>query len=188
MKTLSIKAWIGLGVAAVLAFFVWSSYNGLVRSAIAVDNQWSQVEVQYQRRLDLIPNLVSTVKGITKQELDVFGEIANARQGYAGAKTSEARVEAANQVESALGRLLVITENYPQLRSSDSFNNLMVELTGTENRISVERMRFNDAVSSFNGQIRTFPSNIVARLFGFEERTLFEAKDGAEEAPSVNFQ
>ena len=182
-------AWIIGIVIVVVLLVIWllSNYNSLVRANIAVDTQWAQVESQYQRRFDLIPNLVSTVKGITKQELAVFGEIANARKGYAGAQSVNDKVIASNQMEGALSRLLVITENYPALRSSENFSSLMVELSGTENRISVERMRFNDAVSKYNLTVKTFPSNITASFFGFKERALFKADVEASKPAKVDF-
>jgi LemA protein len=180
-------SWIVLAVCAVLVFWAWSSYNSLVKGTVAVDVAWAQVETQYQRRLDLIPSLVASVQGVLKQEKDVFGALATARQGYAGAKTIDQKVAAAGQVESALSRLLVITENYPQLRSSDSMQTLMTQLEGTENRISVERSRFNEIVGAYNLQLRTFPSNIVAKIFGFEVRKTFDAAAGADKAPEVKF-
>jgi LemA protein len=180
--------WIGVGAVLVIcAMWMFSSYNGLVSQNIAVDTQWAHVETQYQRRLDLIPNLVQTVKGITKQELAVFGEIAEARKGYAGAQSVNDKVTASNQMESAISRLLVITENYPVLRSSENFTSLTTELAGTENRISVERMRFNDAVALYNLRVKTFPSNIVAGVFGFHERALFKAEQEANKPVKVDF-
>lgn len=174
-------------VGALIAIWALSSYNSMVKGNLAVDTQWAQVEAQYQRRFDLIPNLVASVEGIFKQEKDVFTAIANARQGYAGAKTVDEKAAAAGQVESALGRLLVITENYPQLNSNVPLQNLMTQLEGTENRVSVERVRFNDAVSTFNGTVMTFPSNIVAKLFGFKARAFFKADVEAAKAPAVKF-
>ena len=188
MKNTTLTWAIGI-VVIVILLLMWmlSGYNGLVSANIKADTQWAQVETQYQRRLDLIPNLVSTVKGITKQELSVFGELANARKGYAGATSVNDKVLASNQVEGALSRLLVITENYPVLRSSENFNSLMTELAGTENRISVERMRFNDAVAVYNLAVKTFPSNITAKVFGFSERSLFKADVAANKPVKVDF-
>ncbi|HHH14119.1 MAG TPA: LemA family protein, partial [candidate division WWE3 bacterium] len=135
-----------LGFAAFTILYLANFYNSLVRLQEEVNNQWAQVETQYQRRYDLIPNLVETVKGVAGQEQKVFGDIAEARTRYAGAQNPQERVDAANQLETALGRLLVIVENYPQLKSSESFNTLMAQLEGTENRISVERKRYNEKV------------------------------------------
>lgn len=180
------KILIGVVILAVLiGLWFMSSYNSMVKGNLTVDTQWAQVEAQYQRRFDLIPNLVASVQGIMTQEKDVFTAIANARQGYAGAKTIDEKAEAAGRMESALGRLLVITENYPQLNSSETVKNLMIQLEGTENRVSVERTRFNDVVSTFNGSIITFPSNLVASIFGFEKRAFFKADEAAAKAPTV---
>ncbi len=180
------KIIIGVVVVAVLfGLWVMSSYNSMVKANLAVDTQWAQVEAQYQRRFDLIPNLVESVKGMMTQEKDIFISIANARQGYAGAKTVNEKAAAAGQVESSLGRLLMIVESYPQLASSETVKNLMTQLEGTENRVSVERTRFNDTVGLFNTHLVTFPSNIVASLFGFEKRNFFKAEESAAKAPSV---
>jgi len=164
------------------------SYNTFVGQEEAIKAQWAQVENQLQRRNDLIPNLVETTKGIAQQEQDVFGRIAEARSKMAGATTPEQRMAAANEQSSALARLLVVVENYPELRSNETFNRLMDELSGTENRISVERMRYNERVQQYNTSRRSFPSNITASIFGFKEYQLFDAPAGAEQVPKVNFQ
>ncbi len=177
--------WIILAVAVIALLYVWSAYNGLVSGGVAIDGQWAQVETQYQRRLDLIPNLVSAVRGILKQEQTIFTELADARARYAGAQNIDEKARAASGVESAFGRLLAIMENYPQLRSSENINTLMSQLEGTENRVSVERKRFNDAVAAYNLKTKRFPSMAVARIFGFGERAYFEAADGAAVAPRV---
>ncbi len=169
----------------VLAIYVMSTYNGLVTKGEAVDNQWAQVETQYQRRLDLIPNLVESVKGVMKQEQAIFTALADARTRYAGATTINDKAAAATGVESAFGRLLAIMENYPQLQSSANVQTLMVQLEGTENRVSVERKRFNDNVRALNVSIKTFPSSMVAGIFGFAQINYFEAAAGAENAPAV---
>src|SRR5438128_603450 len=163
------------------------SYNRFVGQQEAIKTQWSQVQNQLQRRNDLIPNLVETTKGIAQQEKDVFGQIADSRAKMAGAKTPEDTIQAANQQSQALGRLLVVVENYPQLRSSESFNRLMDELSGTENRIAVERMRYNERVQEYNVARRSFPSNITASMFGFKEYPLFNAPPAAQQVPKVNF-
>ena len=163
------------------------SYNRFVSQEEAIKAQWAQVENQLQRRNDLIPNLVETVKGFAQQERDVFGQIADARAKLAGAKTPEETIQAANQQSAALARLLVIVENYPQLRSNESFNRLMDELAGTENRIAVERMRYNERVQEYNTSRRSFPANITAGIFGFKEYPLFNAPPEAERVPRVNF-
>ncbi|GAI38585.1 unnamed protein product [marine sediment metagenome] len=173
-------------IVLVLVLSLISFYNSLIGKTQAVDNQWAQVETQYQRRFDLIPNLVNSVKGIMTQEQAVFGQIAEARTRYAGAGTVEEKVKAAGDLESALGRLLVIMENYPELRSAENVSQLMDELAGTENRISVERRRYNDLVRDYNTTIKKFPANLVAGTFGFSQRLFFEAVEGAEQAPEVN--
>lgn len=175
-----------LAVLIVVGLYGMSVYNGLVKSNEGVDAQWAQVESQYQRRFDLIPNLVSSVQGIMKQEQTVFGDLAAARANYAGAQTPDAKAAAAGQVESAFGRLLAVMENYPQLKSADAVQSLMAELSGTENRISVERMRYNESVRDYNVSVKTFPRSALAGLFGFHPRTMFEAAQGADVAPQVN--
>ncbi|MDD3661605.1 MAG: LemA family protein [Candidatus Dojkabacteria bacterium] len=183
---------VGCGVLVVLGVVVFLSVmglrNNLVRQEENVSTQWAQVEVQYQRRFDLIPNLVSSVRGILEQEQEVFGDIADARTRYSGAPSgSQERVEAANELESALGRLLVIMENYPELRSNETVQALMVELEGTENRISTERRRYNDVVNEFNQTIRVFPNSLVNDLFlHFDAKERFEAVEGADVAPEVD--
>ena len=180
------KTWlIVFGVILVLALSLVGFYNKMVTKTQAVDGQWAQVETQYQRRFDLIPNLVSSVEGIMKQEQEVFGQLADARTKYGNAGTVSEKVEAATGVESALSRLLVVMENYPELRSSANVAQLMDELSGTENRVSVERRRFNDLVKDYNINIKKFPANLAASMFGFSERAFFEAVESAQEAPKV---
>lgn len=182
------KLWLVLlGIAVAVGILSVGMYNNLVNAREKVDNQWAQVQSQYQRRFDLIPNLVETVKGVATQEQTVFGDIAEARTRYSGAQSSEDRVNAANQLESALSRLLVIVENYPQLKSQENFMTLMSQLEGTENRISVERQRYNDTVRDYNLIVRKFPGNLMAGLFGFNDKSYFEAAAGADQAPQVDF-
>ncbi len=178
--------WIGVGVIFIIGMYIMSTYNGLVVMNNQADGQWAQVESQYQRRFDLIPNLVASVQGIMKQETGIFTALANARASYAGARTVNDKVVAAQGVDSALSRLLVISENYPQLKSVDSANNLMVQLEGTENRVAVERMRYNDGVKDYNLKTKTFPSSFVARMFGLSAREYFKSDKGSEAAPKVN--
>lgn len=180
--------WIVVLVIVVL-LVVWgvSSYNGFVRQNEAITGQWAQVENQFQRRYDLIPNIVATVKGVAAQEQSVFTAIADARTHYAGATTQDAKAAAAGEVESALGRLLVITENYPTLQSSQSFRDLTTELEGTENRIAVERMKYNDLVRAYDTSVKTFPSSVLAKIFGMSEHAYFNAPEAATTAPQVNF-
>jgi len=175
-------------VAGGIVLFVTSNYNGLVRMDVGVKTAWSQVENQLQRRNDLIPNLVQTVKGFAAQEKTIFTHIADARARLAGATNRQEQITAANEVSSTLGRLLVIVENYPQLKSDVNFRQLMDELSGTENRIAVERMRYNQVVQEYNQNIRVFPRNFIAGMFGFKEAPLFKAAPGATEAPTVNFE
>jgi LemA protein len=163
------------------------SYNRFVSQEEAVKAQWSQVENQLQRRNDLIPNLVESTKGFAQQERDVFGQIAESRAKLAGAQTTEQKIAAANEQSSALARLLVVVENYPQLKSNETFARLMDELSGTENRIAVERMRYNEKVQEYNTSRRSFPANITAGIFGFKEYPLFQAPESAKAAPKVDF-
>ena len=163
------------------------SYNQFVAQEEGIKTQWAQVENQLQRRNDLIPNLVETTKGIAQQERDVFGQIAESRAKLSGAQTPAQTMQAANEQSAALARLLVIVENYPQLRSNETFNRLMDELSGTENRIAVERMRYNEQVQAYNTSRRQFPSNITAGIFGFGEHEVFNAPPEAERVPTVNF-
>jgi LemA protein len=174
-------------VAIIIVVSLMGIYNSLVTKSQAIDAQWAQVETQYQRRFDLIPNLVNAVKGVMKQEQAVFLAIADARTKYGGATTVDAKAAAAGQVETALGRLLAIVENYPELKSSQNVTSLMDELSGTENRISVERRRFNELVRDYNTQIKTFPTNMLAGMFGFTEKAYFQSVSGANQAPKVEF-
>lgn len=174
-----------LAIVAFAGFYTWGIYNKLVTANEQVGSLWAQVETQYQRRFDLIPNLTAAVKGIFKQEQTVFNNIAEARTRYAGARSVDEKVAAANQVETSLARLLVVLENYPVLRSSEAVQNLMVQLEGTENRISVERKRFNDGVRDYNLLVKRFPARFFASLFGFSEKEYFEAAPGSEAAPKV---
>jgi len=181
------STWIIIGVIIIVILWAWSGYNGLVGLDEGVKTQWAQVETSYQRRLDLIPNIVNTVKGSAAQDEEVFGRLADARSKYAGSTTIDEKAAAATQVESAISRLLVIVENYPELKSQQSFQALIAELEGTENRISVERRRYNEAVQLYNVSIRRVPRNLIANLFGFDRHELFEASEGAETVPTVDF-
>jgi len=174
-------------VAVIIIIALVGMYNSLVIKQQAIDAQWSQVETQYQRRYDLIPNLVNSVKGMMKQEQTVFQAIADARTKYGSATTVDAKAAAAGEVETALGRLIAVMENYPDLKSSQTVINLMDELAGTENRISVERRRFNDLTRDYNTQIKTFPTNMLAVMFGFTEKQYFKSVTGSDIAPKVEF-
>lgn len=163
------------------------SYNKFVSQEEAIKAQWAQVQNQLQRRNDLIPNLVETVKGYAAHEESVYKDIADARSRLLAAKSPEESIQAANQTTSALGRLMAVVENYPQLKANEQFNRLMDELSGTENRIAVERMRYNEAVQAYNTSRRQFPANLTNRMFGFKDYPFFEAPPEAREVPKVNF-
>jgi LemA protein len=163
------------------------SYNKFVSQEEAVKAQWAQVQNQLQRRNDLIPNLVETVKGYATHEEGVFKDIADSRSKLLNAKSPDETIAAANQQTNALGRLLVVVENYPNLKANEQFNGLMDELSGTENRIATERMRYNEKVQEYNTSRRQFPANITARMFSFKEYPFFEAPPAATQAPKVNF-
>jgi LemA protein len=163
-----------------------STYNGLVNSRADVEQSFADVDTQLQRRNDLIPNLVAAVRGILNQEQAVFGELARARQAYAGARTDEDKIAAAGQVDAGIGRLLAIVENFPQLRSSENIRDLQTQLEGTENRVAQARRDYNGVVTSYNKRVRTFPRNIVAGLFGFDERPLFTATPESRTVPTVD--
>ena len=187
--------WIALGVVGVfvlILLMVFGSFvsarNQMVAKDEIVKTAWSDVDVQLERRADLIPNLVETVKGFTKEESTVFGDIANARAGMLNAQGPAAKIEANGHLDSALGRLLLLTENYPQLRSSDQFMRLQDELAGTENRISVARRRYNDALRDYNTFVLQFPNSIWAGMAGFHaNNAYFEASPDKQAVPNVKF-
>lgn len=181
--------WTGIiaGVVLLLVVIFGGYYNSFVTKKQAVDAQWGQVQTQYQRRVDLIPNLVATAKGYLTQEKTIFEDVANARSAYTGAKSTDEKVQAANNVESSLSRLLAVVENYPQLKSNETMQALMTQLEGTENRVSVERKRFNDDVRVYNTSVTTFPGNLFAGMYNFKAKNYFESQAGAENAPKVEF-
>ena len=164
------------------------SYNTFVKQEETVKAQWAEVENQLQRRNDLIPNLVETVKGYAQHEESVYKDIADARSRLLAAKTPEETITAANQQTSALGRLLAVVENYPQLKANEQFNRLMDELAGTENRLSVARMRYNESVQAYNTARRQFPGNVTAKMFGFKEYPFFQVPAEAKQVPKVDFK
>ena len=175
-------------VAVVIAGMYISSRNEMVRKNETVKSDWAQVDVVLQRRADLIPNLVETVKGFASQEQTVFHDIASARSALMGAQTPADKIAANGQLDGALGRLLLIVENYPQLKSNENFLRLQDELAGTENRIAVERKRYNDAIQDYNTYIGLFPNNIFARWAGFQRNNAyFAAPEASREAPKVQF-
>ena len=163
------------------------SYNRFVGQEEAIKAQWAQVENQLQRRNDLIPNLVETVKGYASHEEGVFKDIADSRAKLLAAKSPDEAITAANQQTTALGRLLAVVENYPNLKANEQFNRLMDELSGTENRIAVERMRYNERVQEYDTARRQFPANLTAKMFGFKEYPFFQAPPEAKQVPKVNF-
>ena len=193
MKKWKIPVIIG-GVLLLLVMMIAGSYNGMVSSRESVNTAWSKVESQYQRRSDLIPNLVNTVKGAANFEQETLTKVIEARS-----KVTQIKVDANNpediarfqqaqgQVSSSLSRLLAVAENYPQLKATENFKDLQSQLEGTENRITVARNDFNDAARSYNTKIKSFPANLLAGMFGFKERPYFEADADAKKAPSVNF-
>ena len=181
-----------LGVLALICLIVGGAYvssrNEMVRKNEAIKQAWSQVDVVLQRRADLIPNLVATVKGYAQQEQKVFGDIANARAGLLNARTPGEKIAANGQLDGAIGRLLAIVENYPNLKSDQNFRALQDELAGTENRIAVERRRYNEALQDYNTYIGLFPNNIFAGWAGFQRNNdYFAASEGARVAPKVDF-
>lgn len=187
---------ITIAIVAVVAIWAVSAYNGLVNLDEGVANKWGDVETQYQRRADLIPNLVNTVKGYAAHEQETLESVIAARSNATQIKVDPENLtpeklaeyqEAQGQVTSALGKLLAITENYPDLKANQNFLELQAQLEGTENRINVARMNFNEATKKYNTAIRRFPKNILAGMFGFEKRSYFESQDGAETAPQVQF-
>lgn len=185
-------------VVAIAAIVIWaiSAYNGMVKLDESVSTAWSNVENQYQRRTDLIPNLVNTVKGYAAHEKETFEAVVSARS-----KATQMTIDADNltpeklqqyqkaqgEIGAALGRLLAITESYPELKANENFKELQAQLEGTENRISVERRNFNEVARNYNTSIRTFPRSILAGMFGFDKRPYFEAEEGANKAPEVQF-
>ena len=180
---------LGIVLLIVLGFggCVAGNYNSLVQKKADVENKWAQVDNRLQQRASLIGNLVETVKGAAGQEQTVFGDIANARAAMAGAKTPEQGIQAAQGMDNAIGRLLVVVENYPQLKSMESFTQLMDEIAGTENRIAVERMRYNDVVKTYNVGVRSFPMNLFAGMFGFKDAPMYPVPEAAKAVPKVDF-
>lgn len=190
------KKWIWIGVVAVVAIFFYVTYNGFVNKEEGVNAAWSNVETQYQRRSDLIPNLVNTVKGYAAHESQTLASVTEARARAtsinlsAGELTPERLTQyqqAQADVRTALGRLIAVAESYPDLKANQNFIELQSQLEGTENRIAVARKDFNDAARKYNVAVRRFPSNLVAALFGFDQKPYFEAAEGTETAPQVEF-
>ncbi len=183
-----------IGISAIIAlvvlagaFYLWNAYNQLVSMDEGIKSAWAQIENQFQRRADLIPNLVATVKGYAAHEREVLESIADARARMAGARTVEEKMDASNALDFALGRLLVVVERYPNLKADGNFTRLMDELAGTENRLAVERKRYNDLVQGYNIKIRRFPERTVAGLFHFQKATYFLVVESAKTVPRVEF-
>jgi LemA protein len=194
---MNIKTLIGLGVIAILVFVGIGKYNTLVEQEQTVEQSWAQVENQYQRRADLVPNLVNTVKGAADFEQETLTEVTEARSKASSIQISADDLnnpqkiqqfqQAQQQLSGALSRMLLTVEKYPELKANQNFRDLQVQLEGTENRISTERQRFNEAVQSYNTTVQRFPNNVFAGVFGFDQKAYFEADEGAQEVPEVNF-
>lgn len=180
-----------IGIVALFVFvvIVWfiGTYNSLISADQSVNAKWSQVENQYQRRADLIPNLVETVKGYASHEKTVLEEVTKARSQWADAKTQPDKVQAAEGLDNAISRLMVVVESYPQMKANENFATLQVQLEGTENRVTVARMDYNDEVRSYNTRIKQIPTSFVAGIYGFQDKPYFEAEKGTENAQKVNF-
>ena len=190
------KKWIWLGVVAVVVIFFYATYNGFVNKEEGLKSAWSNVETQYQRRADLIPNLVNTVKGYAAHETQTLNEVTEARARATSINLSADDLtpeklaqfqQAQSQVRSALGRLIAVSESYPDLKANQDFLELQAQLEGTENRIAVARKDFNTAAQQYNVSVRRFPANLVAGMFGFEQKPYFESAEGSEAAPEVTF-
>jgi len=195
-KRISMKKWIWIGVVAVVAIFFYATYNGFVNREEGLKSAWSNVETQYQRRADLIPNLVNTVKGYAAHETQTLNEVTEARARATSINLSAddltperlAQFQRAQaEVRSALGRLIAVSESYPDLKANQNFLELQAQLEGTENRIAVARKDFNAAAQQYNVSVRRFPANLVARMFGFGQKPYFESAEGAAAAPQVTF-
>jgi LemA protein len=188
MKILLIVLGVLLLVGLMAGFQAKNTYNDLYAQREAVNGQWAQVDVALQRRADLIPNLVETVKGFAKQEKEIMEAVANARAGLLSARSPQEKIEANGRLDSAIGRLLLVVENYPNLKSNENFLRLQDELAGTENRIAVERRKYNEGVQKYNTSIGLFPNNIFASLFGFQRNdAYFKTEPAARNAPKVAF-
>ena len=181
---------LGIIAAVILLAVFWyvGTYNSLIRMNEEINGKWAQVETQYQRRVDLIPNLVNTVKGAANFEQSTLTELTRLRSQWQTSTSQSQRIETGNQIESAISKLLLVAENYPQLTATKNYQGLQDELANTENKVAVERQRFNDAVKAFNARIKTWPSSIVAKKLGYTDRSYFESKAGSENAPEVSFE
>ena len=196
MRKKPINVIVIIGIIAIIAIWVITAYNGLVKKDEACSQQWSKVESQYQRRLDLIPNLVNTVKGYASHEKETLTDVVNARNIASSSKVDPNNLtqesldkyqQSQAALKSSLDRLMVVVERYPDLKANQNFLELQSQLEGTENRIAVERQKFADIINAFNSKLRRFPTNIIAGMFGFERKAYFAADKGAETAPKVEF-
>ncbi len=187
LEVIYMKKIIWIVIIVVIILIGVSKYNSFVRIRVEVDNKWAEVENQMQRRYDLIPNYVNTVKGYAKHEREVFIKVTEARSRVGQAATREEKINANNELSSALSRLLVVIERYPELKANVNFIRLQDELSGTENRLTVARKRYNDTVRSYNQAIMVFPNNLIAGLFGFKQETFYETPEEAKTAPEVEF-
>lgn len=181
------KSYVFIGLIILLALILMSSYNNLVRLDENVNGKWAQVENQLKRRADLIPNLVETVKGYAKHEEDVFTKVTQARSGILNASTPEEYAKANSELDKALSQINMVVERYPELKANQNFTDLQYELAGTENRLAVARMDYNEVVREYNSKVRRFPTNILADMFGFEQREYFEIDEKDAEVPEVKF-
>lgn len=188
MKKSSMGVIVIIIVLVIIAILMMGSYNGMVSKQENVESSLSDLDVMLQRRADLIPNLVSTVKGYTSHETEIIDKITEARSNLVNANSVEEKSKANDELSKSLNALMVVVENYPDLKSSDNFKQLSDELAGTENRIAVARKDYNSAVKTFNTTIKKFPNNMLAGMFGFEKGTYFEASEQSSEAPSVSFE
>ncbi len=188
MKKTNIGLIVIIAIIAIIAIMLISGYNGLVGKKETVESSLSNLDVMLQRRADLIPNLVNTVKGYTSHENEVIDKITEARTKLVNASSVEEKSSANDELTNSLNALMVVVENYPDLKSSQNYIQLSDELAGTENRIAVSRKDYNDAVKNFNTSIKRFPNNILAGMFGFEQETYFEASESSKEVPSVSFE
>lgn len=179
--------WIAAGVLVVLLLLVVAGYNRIIRYENAISNAWAQIDVQLQRRGELIPNLVETVKGYAKHEKTVLDDVTRARAGLLGAKTPNDKMAAEGFLEQALGRLFAVAEAYPDLKANQNFLQLQDELTHTENKVSFARQYYNDSVLKYNNAVETFPGNLLARMFGKSEKAMLEVPAGSKEVPRVSF-
>ena len=179
--------WIALIILVVVAIWLISVYNGLVSARNKVRNAFAQIDTQLQRRFDLIPNLVETVKGYAKHEKELLENVTASRSGYMNAHTPSEKMEANNQLTSTLKTLFAVSENYPELKANENFSKLQDDLKGTEDKVAFSRQFYNDSVTIYNDKLQMFPSNIVAGMFGFKEEALFKTEEAAKVAPKVQF-